>query len=75
MHVNVVTVALLLGLEPTSAGGGLLAPLAGGLALGGGRPFQSVAFVAGEAHHVVVVEAVARGASVDGAAGVAAGDG
>lgn len=76
--VNIVTVSPSAGatrLEPTSACRRLLAPLAGGLALGGRRPFQSVAFVAGEAHHVIVVEAVASGASVDGAARVAAGDG
>lgn len=76
--IDIVTVRPSVGavrLEPTPACRGLLAPLAGGLALGGRRPFQSVAFVAGEAHHVIVVEAIASGASVDGAARVAAGDG
>lgn len=74
-HIGTVSPSVGAGsLEPTSACRGLLAPLAGGLALGGRRPFQSVAFVAGETHHVIVVEAIASGASVDGAARVAAGD-
>lgn len=59
----------------TPARGWLLAPLAVGLALGRGRSFHGVAFVAGETHHVVVVEAVSHGAAVDGATGMAARDG
>lgn len=59
----------------TSARGWLLAPLAVGLALGRRWSFHRVAFVAGETHHVVVVEALADGAAVDGTAGVAARDG
>lgn len=59
----------------TPACGRLLAPLAVGLALGRRRSFHGVAFVAGETHHVVVVEAVADGAAVDGTAGMAARDG
>lgn len=63
-----------LSLDLTSARRRLLAPLAAGLALGGRRALQSVALVAGEAHDVVVVVAVADGAAVDGAAWVAACD-
>lgn len=59
----------------TPACGRLLAPLAVGLALGRRRSFHGVAFVAGETHHVVVVEAVADGAAVNGTAGMAARDG
>ncbi len=61
-------------LDFTSACWWLLAPLAVGLALGCGRSLQGVAFVAGEAHHVIVVEAVACSASVDRAARVATRD-
>ena len=60
--------------SPTSAGGGLLAPLAAGLALGGGGALQGVALVAGKAHHVIVVEALPGGPPIDGAARVATGD-
>lgn len=55
----------------TSACRWLLAPLAAGLALSCGGSFQGVAFVAGEAHHIIVVEAIAYGAAVDGATRVA----
>lgn len=61
-------------LDLTSACWWLLAPLATGLALSCGGSFQSVAFVAGEAHNVVVVEAIACGAAIDRATGVATGD-
>lgn len=49
----------------------LLAPLAVGLAMGCGRPLEGVAFVAGEAHNVIVVEANTCGAAIDRAARVA----
>lgn len=52
----------------------LLAPLTVGLALSCGRSFQSVPFVAGEAHHIVVVEAIACGAAIYRAARVATRD-
>lgn len=52
-----------------------LAPLAGGLALGPRRALHHIAHVAGEAHHVIQVKAVAYGASVDGATWVPAADG
>lgn len=61
--------------DRTSTRRWLLAPLAVGLALGCRRSLHGVAFVAGEAHHVVVVEAIANGAAVDRATGMAARDG
>lgn len=51
-----------------------MAPLPVGLTLGPRRALHHVAHVAGEAHHVVQVEAVAHRAAVDGAARVATAD-
>lgn len=59
----------------TSACGRLLAPLAVSLALRLRRPFQNVAVVTEEAHHVVQVEAVADRAAVDRAAWMTAANG
>lgn len=61
--------------DRTSTRRWLLAPLAVGLALGCRRSLHGVAFVAGETHHVVVVEALANGAAVDRTTGMAARDG
>lgn len=58
-------------LDLTSACRWLMAPLAAGLALGCRGSFQGVAFVAGETHHIIVVEAIACGAAIDRAARVA----
>lgn len=52
-----------------------LAPLAVGLALSPHWALHHIARVAGEAHHIIQVKAVAYGASVDGAAWVPATDG
>lgn len=51
-----------------------MAPLPVSLALGARRALHDVARVAGEAHHVVQVEAVPNGAPVDGTARVTAAD-
>ena len=51
-----------------------LAPLACGLALGPWGPLHHVAHVAGEAHHVVQIEAVTNGPPVDRAARVSTAD-
>ena len=61
-------------LNCTSTCWGLLTPLAVGLALGCGRALHGVAFVAGETHNIIVVEAVTSGAAVDRAARVTACD-
>lgn len=52
-----------------------MAPLPVCLALGAGRTLQDVAVVAGEADHVVQVEAVSDCTAVDGAAWVPTADG
>lgn len=52
-----------------------LAPLAVGLALSPHWALHHIAHVAGEAHHIIQVKAVAYGASIDGAAWVPAADG
>lgn len=71
LHVHAAGV---LWLDLTPASWRLVAPLTVGLALSCGGSFQGVTFVAGEVHHIIVVEAIACGAAIDRATRVAACD-